>query len=83
MLHEIYDDFFMHDGIFLFEIKLLKDIVFLISSKKNRKIRFLSGKKVVFTFFLFVILKSNIDTKNDYKNRQRILDFEVDICFTK
>ena len=47
--------FFMHDGRFLSETKLSKALL-LISSvfekrKKNRKLRFFSGKKVAFTFF--------------------------------
>ena len=85
MLHEIYDDFFMHDGRFLSETKLSKALLLISSAfekrKKNRKLRFFLGKKGCFYFFfLFVILKLYIDIKNDYKYRQMIFHFEVNIC---
>ena len=62
MLHEIYDDFFMHDGRFLSETKLSKALLLISSAfekrKKNRKLRFFLGKKkVAFTFFSFCNFK--------------------------
>ena len=61
MLHEIYDDFFRHDGRFLSETKLSKALLLISSSfekrKKNRKLRFFSRKKVAFTFFYFCNFK--------------------------